>query len=95
MVNRFIAGKQEALFTAPDAFYRLEGAEALQGRPTIAHRLLALRTATLEQARNDSERSALDGRLDLQLDDAMDGIDRHVTEQRHCINGRSSRNAKP
>jgi hypothetical protein len=82
LVNRFIAGKQEALFTAPDAFYRLEGDDAVQGRPAIANRLLAVRAAALEQARDDSERAALDRRLDPHIDDAMDGIDRHVAEQR-------------
>ena len=82
LVNRFIAGKQEALFTAPDAFYRLQADDAVQGRPAIAQRLLDLRAETLDQARNASERAALDPRLDLHLDDAMDGIDRHVAEQR-------------
>ena len=82
MVNHFIAGKQEALFTAPDAFYRLEGDDAIQGQPAINDRLQALRTATLDLARDDSERAALGPRLDLHLDDAADGIDRHVAEQR-------------
>ncbi len=27
LVNRFIAGKQEALFTAPDAYYRQQGGD--------------------------------------------------------------------
>lgn len=48
LVNRFIAGKQEALFTAPDAFYRLAGGDAVDGEPAIAERLQALRAATLE-----------------------------------------------
>jgi hypothetical protein len=82
LVNSFIAGKQEALFTAPDAFYRLEGNDAVQGQPAIARRLQAVRAATLEQARHEGERAALDRRLDLHVDDAMDGIDRHVAEQR-------------
>ena len=82
LVNRFIAGKQEALFTAPDAFYRLEGANAVQGRAAIADRLQALRAATLDLAQDDGERVALGPRLDLHIDDATDGIDRHVAEQR-------------
>jgi len=81
LVNRFVAGKQEALFTAPDAFYRLQGADAVQGRPAIADRLQALRSATLDLARDDGERAALGPRLDLHIDDATDGIDRHVAEQ--------------
>jgi hypothetical protein len=82
MVNHFIAGKQEALFTAPDGFYRLRGADAIQGQPAINDRLQALRAATLGLARDDSERAALGPRLDLHIDDAADGIDRHIAEQR-------------
>jgi hypothetical protein len=82
LVNRFIAGKQEALFTAPDAFYRTRGGEAVDGRPAIADRLQALRHATLEQAGDDGERAALGPRLDLHVADALDGIDRHVAAQR-------------
>ena len=82
MVNHFIAGKQEALFTAPDAFYRLEGDDAIQGQPAINDRLQALRTATLDLARDDSERAALGPRLDLHMEDAADGIARHVAGQR-------------
>jgi hypothetical protein len=81
MVNHFIAGKQEAFFTAPDVFYRLEGVDAIQGQPAINDRLQALRAATLDLARDDSERAALGPRLDLHIDDAADGIDRHVAEQ--------------
>src|SRR6185437_2083497 len=81
MVNHFIAGKQEALFTAPDAFYRLQGADALQGQPAINDRLQALRAETLGLARGDGERAALGSRLDLHIDDAADGSERHVAEQ--------------
>src|SRR5690349_13347448 len=81
LVNRFIAGKQEALFTAPDAYYRLQGADAMQGQLAIADRLQALRAATLDLARDEGERAALEPRLDLHIDDASDGIDRHVAEQ--------------
>jgi hypothetical protein len=81
LVNRFIAGKQEALFTAPDAFSRLQGADAVQDRPAIDDRLQALRAATLDLARDDGERAALEPRLDLHIDDAADGIDRHVAAQ--------------
>ena len=55
LVNRFIAGKQEALFTAPDAYYRLQGADAMQGQLAIADRLQALRAATLDLARDEGE----------------------------------------
>src|SRR5690242_7409477 len=82
LVNRFIAGKQAALFAAPDAFYRLQGSDALDGRPAIDDRLQTLRAATLDLTRVDGERGALEPRLDLHIDDAADGIDRHVAEQR-------------
>lgn len=82
LVNRFIAGKQEALFTAPDAFYRLKGADAVEQAPAAVQRLKDLKGTTLERARGDSERAALGPRLDLHIDDANGGIDRHVAEQR-------------
>src|SRR3954468_18153094 len=82
LVNRFIAGKQEALFTAPDAFYRLSGGDAVEGAPATVERLKDLKTSVLEQARDDGERAALGPRLDLHIDDANDGIDRHVAKQR-------------
>jgi hypothetical protein len=90
LVNGFIAGKQDALFGAPDAYYRSQGRDALDGAPAIARRLQDLRTATLEQARDDGERAALGPRLDAHLDDALDGIGRHLAAQqtvreRHII----------
>ncbi|HEY4169911.1 MAG TPA: hypothetical protein VGM96_24180 [Reyranella sp.] len=94
LVNHFIAGKQEALFTAPDAFYRLEGGDAIQGQPAINDRLQVMRAATLDLARDDSERAALGPRLDLHIDDAADGIDRHVAEQRRVV-PTSGRGAAP
>ena len=82
LVNGFIAGKQDALFDAPDAYYRQQGADALDGAPAITERLQALRSATLDRARDDGERAALAPRLDAHIDDAMDGIGRHVEAQR-------------
>src|SRR5579883_3097803 len=81
LVNGFIAGKQDALFEAPDAYYRTEGADAVDGAPAITQRLQDLRLATLDLARDDGERAALAPRLDAHLDEAMDGIGRHVAQQ--------------
>jgi hypothetical protein len=81
LVNGFIAGKQVALFDAPDAYYRTTGADAVDSAPAITQRLQDLRLATLDQARDDGERAALAPRLDAHLDDAMDGIGRHVAAQ--------------
>ena len=51
LVNGFIAGKQDALFDAPDAFYRQQGRDAVDGAPAIVQRLQDLRLATLARAR--------------------------------------------
>jgi hypothetical protein len=89
LVNRFIAAKQEALFAAPDAFYRLEGGDALEAQPALAQRLQDMRTATLDLARDDGERTALGPRLDAHIDEAMDGIGRHVEAQRTVFQRRT------
>jgi hypothetical protein len=81
LVNRFIAAKQATLFDAPDAFYRLEGGDAVEGEPAITQRLQDLRTAALDLARDQGERDALGPRLDAHIDEAMDGIGRHVAAQ--------------
>jgi hypothetical protein len=56
LLNGCIAGRHDALLTAPDAFYRREGGAAIEAQPGIVRRLQELRTATLEQARDDDER---------------------------------------
>jgi hypothetical protein len=81
LVNRFIAGKQEALFTAPDAYYRTTGADAVDGAPALLDRLDAMRDATLEAAGDDGTRFILGPRLDVHLDDVRDGVGRHVARQ--------------
>lgn len=82
LVNRFIAAKQDALFTAPDAYYRTSGRDAVDGASDIVDRLDDLRNTTLQAANDDATRFVLAPRLDAHLDDARDGIDRHVTAQR-------------
>jgi hypothetical protein len=81
LVNRFIAAKQDALFEAPDAYYRTTGADAVDGTPAILDRLTGLRDAMVDQARDDDERALLGPRLALHIADATDGIDRHVANQ--------------
>ena len=85
LVNRFIAGKQDALFTAPDAYYHTTGGDAVDGAPGILDRLNDLKQTTLDAAGDDSTRSVLAPRLDAHLDDAGDGISRHVTAQRDLL----------
>ena len=86
LVNRFIAAKHNVMFDAPDAFYRLEGGDAVDGGPAIGQRLQGLRAAALDLARDDGERDALGPRLDAHIDEAMDGIGRHVAAQREAFN---------
>jgi len=81
MVNRFIAAKQDALYEAPDAFYRRKGADALANELAVVTRLTDLRDAALRQA-SDEDRLALAAQLEAQLADATDGIGRHVKKER-------------
>ena len=85
LVNGFIAGKQGMLFDAPDSYYRTTGADAVSGAPAVVDRLNTLRQATLDQAGDDATRAALEPRLDAHLDDAFDGISRHVETQREVF----------
>ena len=86
LVNRFIAAKQEALFLAPGAYYRTTGGDAVDGAPGILDRLNGLKQATLDAANDDSTRFVLGPRLDAHLDDAGDGLTRHVAAQRDVFN---------
>jgi hypothetical protein len=83
--NGFIAGKQDALFDAPDAYYRSQGRDAIDGAPSIVQRLQDLRLATLDRARDDGERAALGPHLDAHIDDAMDGVGRHLDAQQQVL----------
>jgi hypothetical protein len=80
--NGFLAATQDALHTAPDAFYRTTGQDAVEGVPALQERLSQLRDAALAQAKDDNERAALAPRLDANLTYIQGGIDRHVAEQK-------------
>jgi len=86
LVNRFIAAKQDALFTGPDAHYRQTSAGAVNGAPAIFDRLNALRDTALDGADDEGTRLVLGSRLDAHLDEARGGIDRHVAAQRNALN---------
>ena len=79
--NGFLAATQQALHTAPDAFYRTTGQAAVEGAPALQQRLSQLRDDALAQAKDDNERAALAPRLDANLTYIQGGIDRHVAEQ--------------
>src|SRR5258708_18305711 len=85
LVNRFIAAKQDALHTAPDAFLRRSGGDAVDGAPGIVARLSQSRDTVLDLARDDHERAALGPRLEANFGVALDGINRHVAEQRQGL----------
>src|SRR5215831_257931 len=80
--NGFLAATQDALQTAPDAFYRKTGEDAVEGLPALQERLSQLRDAALGQTKDEGERAALAPRLEANLTSLHYGIDRHVAEQK-------------
>lgn len=80
-VNGFISAKQNALYTAPDAFYRLKGAEAINGAQAATDKLLSLKTEAIGRAANPEQRRMLMRRLDGQMTEATEGMSRHVAQQ--------------
>jgi len=80
-LNRFIAGKQHALFEAPDAFYRAEGEDAIHAAPVATRKLDALRRDLVDGLANDYQRRRLGAALDAQKALVRDGMARHVAEQ--------------
>ena len=49
LVNRFIAGKQDALFTGPDAHYRTTSGDAVRRLPYITNRLTDLKNEVIAE----------------------------------------------
>ena len=94
LTNRFIAASQDALHSAPDAFFSKAGADAVEGAPAVVEQLSGLRDATLELARDEPERQALADRLERYHRVALDDIDRHVAEQRQAMARWESRPSK-
>ena len=80
-LNRFIAAKQDALFTAPDAYYRKQGVDAVDSAPQAIQRLHEIKDALLDGLANDYQRKRLGAALDAQMTVARDGLARHVSEQ--------------
>jgi hypothetical protein len=86
--NGFLAATQDALHTAPDAFYLKRGQDAVEGAPALQERLFQMRDDALAQAKDDNERAALTPRLDANLTYIQAGIDRHVAAQKRLRNQR-------
>jgi len=80
-LNGFIAGKQAALFEAPDAFYRAQGEDAIHAAPMATQKLDELRRDLLDRLGNDTQRQRLAEALDAHMHLAREGMARHVAEQ--------------
>src|SRR5882757_7297921 len=79
--NQFIDYKQQVLFTAPQAFLRQQGSDAITRAGEADAILDSLRQQTLDQAANAHQRTRLAGMLDWHLADAKEQVRRHVVEQ--------------
>jgi hypothetical protein len=80
-LNDFIAAKHDALFEAPDAFYRKQGVDAIDAAPETARNLEELRGTLLDSLANDNQRRRLGGALDAQMQITREDMARHVAEQ--------------
>ncbi len=68
-------------FTAPQAFLRQQGSDAVSGAEATQQTLANLRQQTLDQTVNNDQRTRLGEMLDWHLADAQQQIHRHVAEQ--------------
>ncbi len=80
-LNRFIAAKQDALFEAPDAYYRKQGVDAIDSAPQAIQRLHDIKGALLDGLANDYQRKRLSTALDAHMTLASDDIARHAADQ--------------
>jgi len=79
--NQFINAQQAALYTSPDAFYRLKGADAINGAEKATDRLIELKKQTIDAAANPYQRQRLSGIIDSHVNGATAGISRHVVSE--------------
>jgi hypothetical protein len=80
-LNRFIAAKQDALFEAPDAYFRTQGRDAVDGASQAIQDLHDTKQNLLDGLANDYQRKRLGDALDAQMVLARDDISRHIAEQ--------------
>src|SRR5476649_1354370 len=80
-LNRFIAAKQDALFAAPDAYYRRQGRDAVDSAPQAIQHLYDIKDGLLGGLANDYQRKRLGTALDAQMMLASGDIGRHAGEQ--------------
>jgi hypothetical protein len=81
VLNRFMAPRQQALFEAPDAFYRSAGVEAIHAAPAVMQDLDRLRSELLDGLANDGQRRRLADALDGQMQITRESVARHLAEQ--------------
>jgi len=81
LANGFISGQQFTLYTDKDAFYRKKGQDAINGAQGATDKLLELKKETIGLAANDYQRRRLATMLDAQVNEATNGISRHVAVQ--------------
>jgi len=79
--NQFIGQQQKLLYTAPDAFYRKQGADAITGAPDATQQLLDLQKGLIDQTSNEYQKQRLTGILNSHVNEATNGISRHVATQ--------------
>lgn len=79
--NQFINAQHAALYTSPDAFYRLKGADAINGAEKATDRLIELKKQTVDAAANPYQRQRLSGIIDSHVNGATAGISRHVVSE--------------
>jgi hypothetical protein len=94
LVNRFIAAKQDALFTGPDAYYRSKGRNAIKLLPFITDRLTGLKAEQFAHPLPDYPQSR--GRIPIEqlIEPLTDGeratlddrLDAHIADAMDGIN---------
>lgn len=81
-LNRFMAASHKALYSEPDAYFRLQGRDAVDGLPAITGLLAELKKQTLAGVRSDLVRQPLQQRLAGRIELDEHDIDRHFRQQK-------------
>lgn len=79
--NQYVTQQQKLLFTDPSAFYRQKGEAAINAAEGTTKALGEAKAAILKQASNSYQRDRLMARIDAHMEDATNGMSRHVASQ--------------
>jgi len=79
--NDFIARQQQLLHDGPDAFYQMQGADALAAAPGVLDQLGGLRNRLLDTTTSSRQRQILSQALDNHLIASKASVARHVAQQ--------------